>query len=95
MDRDSDVDVIEGLGNTTIKSKSLDGSNDEADDGAPFNKSVGSPPRPTRIQNNPVAASANFMRRPPGKQGFEEDRDPIIGASLSRPRNVIEIAIEQ
>ena len=65
VDRDSDVDVIEGLGNTTIKSKSLDGSNDEGDDGAPFNKSVVSPPKPA-LSNNQII-NPNQAKRPPGK----------------------------
>ena len=41
VDRDSDVDVIEGLGNTTLKddNNSLESSDEEANDGAPFNES--------------------------------------------------------
>ena len=62
VDNDSDVDMFEGLGNTTIKeaiSNSDDEGSDKAgNDGAPFRKNSRSPPRVKK--NTQVCQSQAF-----------------------------------
>ena len=68
VDRDSDCDVIEGLGNTTIKDDRADisdGSDQEATDGVPFGRDYKSPPR--LIKKDSVVAKSTALQRLPSK----------------------------
>ena len=62
MDNESDTDVLEGLGNTTIKNDKLESSDeeDEAGDGAPFNRNSGSPPRNV-LSNKKLSAKQEIL----------------------------------
>ena len=67
VDRDSDCDVIEGLGNTTIKDDKAqisDGSSQEATDGVPFGRNYKSPPRQSK---NSVLLKSNTFHKMPSK----------------------------